>query len=201
MTRLAFRMDLLSNRVKGERFWPGFCSLLRSISTPWLLPRSWPASTIRFYITEISLRSPPSSSLCPHLKEGTQGRSDDSRNFWRRSEIRVIEAARDRYSSKKKTMFLRHCRRSNAVTPRLALLEHFTATSRGQFRYSSLTLPWPSLRRNSDLPIPSTGHPSPFFMRILNTPTQSLPFDSNRKTASPIFIPTYRPIRHFRSSR
>ena len=29
MTRLAFRMDLLSNRVKGERFWPGFCSLLR----------------------------------------------------------------------------------------------------------------------------------------------------------------------------
>lgn len=143
----------------------------------------------------------PSPSLCPHLEEGTQGRSDDSRNFWRRSEIRVIEAARDRYSSKKKTMFLRHCRRSNAVTPRLALLEHFTATSRGQFRYSSLTLPWPSLRRNSDLPIPSTGHPSPFFMRILNTPTQSLPFDSNRKTASPIFIPTYRPIRHFRSSR
>lgn len=29
MTRLAFRMDLLSNRVKGERFWSGFCSLLR----------------------------------------------------------------------------------------------------------------------------------------------------------------------------
>lgn len=77
MTRLAFRMDLLSNRVKGERFWSGFCSLLRfdiddrasAVST--ILASfvdSFPSSLL--YERGIALIPP----LSPRV-EGTQGRS------------------------------------------------------------------------------------------------------------------------------
>lgn len=46
----------------------------------------------------------------------------------------------------------------------LALHDHFGLPSRGTIAYCSVTLPWPSLRRNRDLLVPSTGHLSPFLL-------------------------------------
>lgn len=44
-------------------------------------------------------------------------------------------------------------------------IEHFEAPSYARLPHPSLTLPWPSLRRNRDLLVPSTGHLSPLVLR------------------------------------
>lgn len=210
MTRLAFRMDLLSNQVKGERFWPGFCfASSLDIPSARLFPRSWLACRFRianalcFYINRhrliscIPLLSSPPHPFVP-LVFGTQGReesrtileifgdreiSSHRRFYWCIESLYRdnIEIGRFPVEKENDTVFTAlspfECRNNAA---RLAFAEHFTATSRGQPRHSSLTLPWPSLRRNSDLPIPSTGHPSPFFFYAhqRNAPVQSSPYPS-----------------------
>lgn len=191
MTRLAFRMDLLSNQVKGERFWPGFCfassldivNAFDSAVSTILASLPIRVAALCFYIKRhrfISyiplLSSPPHPFVPPRLWNARTRRIERFSKFLAivkfLSIVDFIGLYRDnigigRFLEKENdTVFTAlspfECRNTAA---RLAFAEHFTATSRGQSRHSSLTLPWPSLRRNSDLPIPSTGHPSPFFLR------------------------------------
>lgn len=53
---------------------------------------------------------------------------------------------------------LRSCVGPVQMQVNITQVEHFKTPSCTRFSHSSLTLPWPSLRRNRGLLVPSTGH-------------------------------------------